>query len=231
VLDGLVDRLASPEHQQRCDRWEAEQHQREAALRRAENAAAVWRRRGLRYEHCTLDNYQAAAEQQQNVVAQLRRYVRQLTRHIKEGTNIVLVGPAGTGKDHLLAGMVHEALRTGLSVRWECGSTLSLAIRQAIQNGSEAAFVSGLVRPAVLVLSDPVPPHVEPSNYERSILYAVIDRRYSALRPTWISLNAASRQDAEGRLGLAVADRLRDGALSLACNWPSWRRPLKEAEV
>ena len=44
------------------------------------------------------------------------------------------------------------------------------------------------------------------------------------MRPTWISMNVASGEEAESRIGVAIIDRWRDGALTLAFNWPSYRK-------
>jgi len=147
--------------------------------------------------------------------------------HVANGVNVLLVGPSGTGKDHLLACLVHAALAADVTVEWETGATMWLGLRQAIQTGREREWIASLVRPWVLVLSDPIAPHSEVSQYDRSVLYAIIDQRYSKMRPVWLSINASSRAEAEQRLGVAIVDRLRHGALSLACDWPSYRGKLR----
>jgi DNA replication protein DnaC len=220
-------RIASSEHELRCrERRERAQviHGQVLLGKQLRAAELLWQSIGRRYESCTLDTFHAHLPAQQTVLGQLREYAARIRQRVAEGVNVLLIGPSGAGKDHLLAGLVHVALAEGLSIRWQTGGQLWLHMRDAIQGGCERQAIEELVRPDVLVLSDPIPPHAEPSNYERSILYAIVDRRYSHLRPIWMSANVASRQQADERLGHAVADRLRHGALVLGCWWPSYRR-------
>ena len=75
----------------------------------------------------------------------------------------------------------------------------------------------------MLVLSDPVPPKGELSDYSESILYRIVDARYITMKPTWTTMNVASGEEADRRLGAPIVDRLRHGALCLSCDWPSFR--------
>jgi hypothetical protein len=51
-----------------------------------------------------------------------------------------------------------------------------------------------------------------------------VDYRYSHRKPIWLTLNVADGAEAELRMGAQTVDRLRDGALVLFCNWPSYRK-------
>jgi DNA replication protein DnaC len=81
-----------------------------------------------------------------------------------------------------------------------------------------------MTRPNVLAISDPTPPLGELSDYQRSMLFRVVDRRYRDLRPTWVTINAADSAEAERKIAPNIIDRLAHGALVLRCNWPSYRR-------
>jgi DNA replication protein DnaC len=89
---------------------------------------------------------------------------------------------------------------------------------------TESEFLATFINADVLILSDPVPPGAALSDYQRNLLYAVIDGRYRSVRPTWVTINCDSGAEAEARIGTAAADRLRDGSLTIHCNWPSHRR-------
>ena len=52
----------------------------------------------------------------------------------------------------------------------------------------------------------------------------VLDGRYRFMRPTWLSMNIASREEAAAKLGAPTIDRLAEGAVACFCNWPSYRR-------
>lgn len=201
---------------------EQEERSREAGLVAARNA--FWAERGRRYRSCTLDNYRVETAEQAQVVARLRCYADELPHMLADGTGIMLLGPAGTGKDHLLAALCEVALAAGYSMRWTSGAKLWARFRDGIDSEqSEAGMVSEFVRPAVLVLSDPVPIAGDLTPYQRATLYQIIDGRYNDCKPIWASLNGSGRQDVERALGVPILDRMRHGAVSLACNWPSFR--------
>lgn len=167
--------------------------------------------------------------EQQSVVAPLQTYVANFAEHQAAGAGVVLSGPAGVGKDHLLCAMgVNVALYFGVSVSWTSGADLWASFRDAIgRDRSESYVLSPYQGAGVLVISDPVPPAGTLTEYQAGQLLRLVDWRYRYLRPTWVSLNVSGRKEADERLGVAVADRLRDGALCLACNWPSYRRPAR----
>jgi hypothetical protein len=65
------------------------------------------------------------------------------------------------------------------------------------------------------------------AEYQREHCYALIDDRYSAVKPVWIAVDATGRKDLEQRLRTAVVQRLIDAATVVRCNWRSHRRTLK----
>jgi DNA replication protein DnaC len=213
---------------------EAEQQRQRSAEARARHEAAqrmsAWRslvaERGSRYEGCTLASYQCTHPGQTEVRDALRKYAEQMPDRVAEGTGIVLYGPAGTGKDHLLAAMMQAAIRKyGMRVRWENGMDLFGEIRDRIdEEKSEAQWVRSLAYPQILAISDPLPPFGALKEFQASMLFRVIDRRYSEGKPTWLTMNARDRSEAEARMGVQMIDRLAHGALVLFCNWPSWRK-------
>lgn len=183
---------------------------------------------GPRHRRCTWRNFEVTTSEQQAVVAALRSYVADFDEHLAAGAGVVLSGRAGCGKDHLFATMgVNVALHFGVEPRWISGVELWGSLRDAIgRDRSESEVLSPLQSAGVLVLSDPCPPAGTLTDYQAAQLLRLVDCRYRNLRPTWVSLNVSGRAEANERLGVAVVDRLRDGALCLACGWPSFRQPL-----
>lgn len=230
-LETLAARITSPEAVARSEaaaRRQAEraERSREAGLIAAANA--FWAERGRRYRACTFDSYRAQTHEQCAVVARLRKYAGQFPQMLEAGTGVVLMGPAGTGKDHLLAALATAALAGGHSIRWTSGAKLWARFRDGIDaERSEAAMVADYVQPSILVLSDPVPIAGELTPYQRATLYQIVDARYNDCKPIWASLNGAGREEVERALGVPILDRLCDGAVSLACNWRSFRRTVK----
>lgn len=192
---------------------------------------ALTRQIGSRYARCRISNFRLSNDpgvkaQQEAVTAALRAYGEKIGENVKAGRGIVLDGQPGTGKDHLLVGLMFAAIGAGLSVEWRNGMDLFGQLRDAITNGTEERRVlAELVKPDVLVLSDPVPPWGDLTQFQGSFLFRLVDARYRNLRPVWVTTNSPGEDDAEKRMGVQVVDRLCDGALCLGCSWPSYRGP------
>ncbi len=186
--------------------------------------------RGRRYYDCKVKGFRYHGTEpekirQQQVVGQLITYVAEMSTEVDAGRGLLLSGPVGTGKDHFLVALARVAIRRyGYNVRWINGMDLSGAFRDQIGSGGlEREELSKYQTPDILVISDPLPIFGGLSDYQASTLYRIIDRRYNDRRPTWCSLNCTGPEEAAKRLGAATVDRLRDGAMSLLCNWGSYR--------
>jgi DNA replication protein DnaC len=179
---------------------------------------------GPRYRAATLDNFERYDAQQSRVVEAVRQYAGNWPAEQAAGNGIVLFGPSGTGKDHLLIGLARMVIMAyGVRCVWCQGADLFARFRDGIDlERSEAHEVADWAEPDVLILSDPICVGGA-SRFEASILVRIIDRRYRQLRPTWVSLNVARAAEAEEGMGQAVVDRLRHGSLNLFCEWPSYR--------
>lgn len=226
----MANMLASIPEESQAEIDARERAHAEAALRREQaSKQEAWRTlvaaRGTRYADCSLKGFEVKHAGQQVVVDALRGYCGEMPERVRSGEGILLYGPKGTGKDHLLAAAMRVAiLQHGISVRWENGQDLYGAIRDRMASDfSESDWVRSLCHPKILAISDPLPIFGELTSHQANMLFRVIDKRYSERKPTWATLNVATGQEAEQRIGGQIVDRLRDGALCLRCNWPSWR--------
>lgn len=148
---------------------------------------------------------------------------------INRGTNLVLFGPAGTGKDHLAASLLWQAAYLGARIAAFTGPQLWSRTRDLIgDGGSESQLLNCLREPNVVLISDPTSPGKSLTDAQADWLYRIVDRRYRDLKPTWLTANVADRKDAETKLTVQVWDRLRDGAVTVDCNWPSYRKPERQ---
>jgi DNA replication protein DnaC len=186
---------------------------------------------GQRYRHASLKSYQFHGtpdeqRRQTEAVEAIRDYGRNLEDRVSECSNVILFGPAGTGKDHLMAAlMCHAIIAHGLKVGWVNGLKLFANFRDSFDSDTtEKELLQQYTRPDVLAISDPLPPSGALTDFQMGVMFRVIDDRYRQCRPTWITINVADGLEASSRMGEQVVDRLRDGALSVFCNWPSWRR-------
>jgi DNA replication protein DnaC len=143
-----------------------------------------------------------------------------------------MFGPSGTGKDHLMTSMIHRAIATldnpienRISIRWTDGPSLFAAVRAEISaTERHGNIVAELSECRLLVLSDLLPPSAKLTDFQSDVIYRIVERRYSQLRPTWMSINVRNRAELDTGLGVAVGDRLIDGAVTIACEWPSYRK-------
>jgi DNA replication protein DnaC len=244
--------LAGPP--QRTPEQIAEANRREEQRKRAEDQAARSRwlsefmnSVGSRYYGATLDAFQATRDDQRRVLAALRGYLGRLADEVKSGSNIIMFGPAGAGKDFALVAMARALIAQWQAaddteggggcasagpVRWQNGVSLYRLMRDRIgEDRREADVLHSLTAPPVLILSDVAPPDAVLTDFQKATLFEVIDHRYRWRRPTWVSMNVSSGREADERLGRAIADRLRHDALALWCGWPSYRHARTLAET
>ena len=199
---------------------------KEKARERNERMATFIQDRGSRYQSCTLGGFDVeGSEAKADAVARLREYGKNFTTMTSEGIGIILYGPKGTGKDHLMVAMVRGAIGLGYRVIWRNCVDLYAEFRDGIRDDTkELRLIHQLAYPDILYLSDPLPPIGALTEFQASKLFSILDYRYSRHKPTWVTVNVASGVEFDQRLGAQNADRLKDGALAIHCNWPSYRK-------
>jgi DNA replication protein DnaC len=220
--------------QEERERWLEEQRRRDEErrlqlieLQRQDRIAQIVKDGGPRYhpERVSLNNYQCHHKGQAQVLARIRELAGRLPEAIKQGECLLLIGTVGTGKDHLLASLLHLVTKEhGHSARWLTGQGFYEKLRNLMRNNhSDEHYLHQLTEADVLAFSDPVLASGGASEWELRQLFAIVDARYQKLRPTWVSLNAANEAEAKSLLTSAVFDRLRHGGHVLCLLWPSFR--------
>lgn len=210
----LERRIVEKEKEDRREKYEANLSKLKAAV-------------GARYAKCSLDNYEITTDLQARVVNALREYVE--TGCVDRGEGIVLYGPVGTGKDHLLYAVASACIGVEFRAAWVNGQDLFGDIRDRMDSDKpEAKLLETYSGAQLLVISDPLPPFGNLSQHQATMLYRLMDDRAARRWPTFVSINVADDQEADERLGAATWDRMCDGAWKMRCSWPSHRRPVKE---
>ncbi len=211
----------------KLDRPYERMHQDHRILLHGDQLAAQMKRlaedRGKRYKECTFENYVVSCPQQKEVVKKLRAFSMSkdcLTR------NLLIIGPKGTGKDHLCMAIAKELMRyQGVCPMWINGVDLQKRFQIATATGGRLAFNDYTRSDEILWVSDPLPVTGCLSEFQQSALFGLVDERYSNERPIWITMNVADAKEAASRMGSPTVDRLQHDALIVACNWDSYRKP------
>jgi DNA replication protein DnaC len=186
---------------------------------------------GKRYAYglATLDKFEIYHKAQESAIAKVREFLADLPSAFREGRSLVLYGAVGTGKDHILAASLYQAAMLTIPTNWLSGQEFYGRIRDSMDTGErEESLMERWGQPFVLGVSDPIPPIGKPSEWNTSQLYRILDRRYRAMRCSWVSMNANSLEDADAKLSAPIFDRLRDGACLVPCFWPSYRERKKK---
>ena len=180
---------------------------------------------GKKFEDCSFDNYSVSTDKQAELLSKLRAYADDAPARIADGVGIVLTGPKGTGKDHLLVALARECWKLhGIVGNFASGVDLQKEFRNVAFADHDEGWIRKLFTADFLLLSDPIPPAGGLSEFQQSEFYALVDGRYRRGLPTWITMNAAKVAEAEQKLGPASVDRLTENSLVYACNWASYRK-------
>jgi DNA replication protein DnaC len=180
---------------------------------------------GKRYQACGFDNFVVSCPEQRQALWLCRTYANDVDTHVETGNSLLLFGKIGTGKDHLAYAVARYAIYRGYSARWIRGLRWFSQMRDNIDaQTSELLTLNKLILPAILVLSDPLPPNGDLTAYQLSNLLQVIDSRYCERRPTVITVNLRNPADGQELFGPQVWDRLTHGATIVWCQWPSYRQ-------
>jgi DNA replication protein DnaC len=205
---------------------QAEADARKEKLKRGKLFEQISKDFGFRYspDRATLENFRATLPAQKEVKRRMEEISKSLPAMVESGRGIIWFGGVGTGKDHLQAAVLYEAARLGISCRRLNGQDFFGTIRDRMSDGQkEEEIIRKFTEPQILAISDPIPPANELSAFRLEILYRLVNRRYEAMRPTWITMNALSIEECENFLGSQVWDRLQESGELVPCLWASHR--------
>ncbi|KVD71812.1 hypothetical protein WK57_30440 [Burkholderia ubonensis] len=183
-----------------------------------------------RFESASFETYQAETPAQQAVLDACREYAEQWGEVSNTGRNLILCGLYGTGKTHLSVSIARAIARRGALPLFARTYEAVQFVRESYRPGSsmsERQAIQRLVEPDLLIL-DEVGVQGGGDN-EQMILFAILNGRYDARKPTIIVSNE-DMIGIEKYLTVRVVDRLREGgAKVLVFDWESHRRRTKTA--
>ena len=192
---------------------------------------AVRSEAGPRYATATIDSFELHGEpgqqvRQAAVIGQIREYVQHIGRNIDKGHGVLMSGTCGAGKDHLMIGMVREAIRAGCyDVMWLSAADMFGDAKDALRTSvSMREFLDAWGKPELLVVSDLVPMNQPLTPFEGELLFRLVETRARRLKATWVNFNIGSRQEAVDKIGEKILSRLEQDALVLNLQWSDYRR-------
>ena len=222
----------------KCPTCMAEEMAREKAADEAkarEARLAAWQRKigqsGIpdRFHDRTLQNFIANAERQRSALAFAQAYATEFDQVMKIGRSALFVGKPGTGKTHLACGIGLQVMRE--QNRTVLFSTVMRAIRRIKDSWgrdsrqTESQAIETLVSPDLLIL-DEVGVQFG-SDFEKNMLFDVLNERYENRRPTILMSNLAVNE-VTAYLGERIIDRIReDGGGLIVFDWESHRGAAK----
>ncbi|MEE1918467.1 ATP-binding protein [Pseudomonas asiatica] len=181
----------------------------------------------LRFRAATLDSYRTDTHHEGQTVAlnKCREYADEFEANWDVGRSMMLLGDVGTGKTHLACAVAQKVIRGfGASARYTMAIEIIRDIKMTFDKKSEQTerdVYAALLAPDLLVIDEVGVQHG--SDFERQVLFEVIDSRYRQLMPT-IVISNLGLSGLRKCIGDRAVDRLTDaGGPAVLFTWASAR--------
>lgn len=175
----------------------------------------------------TLDNWSAEAPAQIQALAACGGFVEAFGENFAVGRSAMLLGTVGTGKTHLGAAMLQAVIREhahdGLRGLYATAGSIIRDVKATFGNRerTESDVYADLIRPDLLVIDEVGVQHG--TDFERQVLFEVINGRYEKIKPTIVVSNLGVTELRQC-LGDRAVDRLRDkSGIVVVFRWASAR--------
>lgn len=172
---------------------------------------------GRRFYDASFDNYRVSREEEAEVLALLRAYTENFSRHASP--NLVMYGNTGNGKTHLACAMASNLIRRGFAVEYLPILKLFSRYHDIAGYGGEGSrenFFSGLNAPDLLIIDEFG--IVTMKDTERIVLHRVIDERYNRSSPIVMIGNMELSRFGE-EVGERALRRVADHGEIVAFDW------------
>jgi len=180
-----------------------------------------------RFREATLESYLTTTSPEQQAIAlrQCQDYATSFEDHWRVGRSMMLLGALGTGKTHLGCAVAQSVIRKfGATALYTSALEIIRDIKSTFSKDSELSesdVYAALRKTELLVIDEVGVQHG--SDFERQVLFEVINDRYKNLDPTIVISNLGI-QGLRKCLGDRAVDRLTDaGGPTVLFNWASAR--------
>jgi len=144
--------------------------------------------------------------------------------------NVVLVGPAGTGKSHLLIGLGEAAVVAGRRVRYLPAAALVETLYRGLADNSVGRVIEGLLRQDLVIVDDLgfAPRDDVGGQLFSRFVAAAYERRSLGVASHWL-FESWGRFPPEHTTAVALLDRLPHHSVTVVTSGDSYR--MKEART
>lgn len=149
---------------------------------------------------------------------------------IAAAENLCLVGPAGTGKSHLLLSLGHAAVAQGMRVRYFAAADLVETLYRGLADNSVAKIIDGLLRSDLVIVDELgfAPLDLAGTQLLFRFVAAAYERRSLGIASHW-PFDAWGRFLPEHTTAASMLDRLLHHAVVIVTEGESYR--MREAKT
>ncbi len=169
------------------------------------------------------DTYIADTKEKLFALNVVKEFAENFEHHLKKGTNLILSGTTGTGKEHLALAAAQKIITKGYSVFFTTISEMILRLRASWRDPKAPGEFETLkmLQSVSLLIIDEIGLGYN-SDSELDQLYNVIDGRYRDLLPTIFTTNL-STHDFRMVIGDRNFSRIRQDGCWVKMNWEDYR--------
>lgn len=184
---------------------------------------------GARYELSSLKNFITETDEQKSVLEHCKIFLSRIGTD--QPSNLLLAGGSGTGKDHLLAGIAKRVMFDGKKVEYKKFYMLHDECLISMRDGeSWYKKLNTLIKVDVAMIGEVG--MQSNTEFERKILYHIMDERSKNLLPTIFTTNLSLNSfknivDSKGVDGIQfdrTYDRIIQDCIICQMDWDSYRR-------
>jgi DNA replication protein DnaC len=200
------------------DRENREKRQKIEVLKRKSNI-------GKRYINSSLKNFNCENDHQKNIVNTMNNYIERHKELVEKGVSFIFSGKPGTGKTHLACAIGNALINKLIEVGYVSIFSLITSLKASFDKNSGDSEVNIIKKYTSVdfLIIDEIGVQLG-SNYEKSIMFQIINFRYEMIRPTILITNLNEEQSKE-IIGERIVDRFyENGGGFYSFNWESHRR-------